>query len=157
MRWTEGLERASRAVLWLVIAGAVTVGIAEYVARAAAQTELVAELAATQEKLAKAAEVKDPRVTRLPSTVVGQALTGFSVDRGEGYVTFTNASAQTGQVCLRGAVTSSVGASESLDGCSFVEPFTTVTMTLRFARRDMERVCGSKSECEFSMKDASAQ
>jgi hypothetical protein len=73
----------------------------------------------------------------------------------EGAMTFTNTTAKSGYLCLKGVAThAKTGAtSESIAACREIKPFdSNVSMAFKFAG-DLYKACPQEGDCQFTTRD----
>jgi hypothetical protein len=156
----EHVERVARTALWIALTlatVAVPVGMArsqfaEAEARAKlAEDKTVAELKNARDKIAELSKPRDPDL--FPMSYVGTYLGWLVNGTSEGFMLFTNTSARTGVLCLKGVATNTkTGAiSESIPACREIKPFdSNVRLDFKFAGGDLHKTCPQDGDCRFS-------
>jgi hypothetical protein len=158
----DNVERIARTALWIALALAVIavpIGVfrnqsAEAALRAEwkiAEAALRVELKSAEEKLAEMSKPKEPALFPLKS--VGMYLGRLEYASAEGSIVFTNTTAKSGYLCLKGVATNvkTRATAESIAACREIKPFdSNVNMTFKFAGGDLYKACPQVGDCQFS-------
>jgi hypothetical protein len=160
MEMIDRLEKVGRLILWLVISAVLVIGFAvvplQLVRLSSAEASLRDDLEKARAKFDETlAEMKRPKVERLPLKGMGAYITGLNHREAVGKVWFTNVSPRSGFVCLEGVATNDETGerSTSLPSCTQVEPYATVSIQTMFAGGDLQSVCPRGGGCSFSVAE----
>ncbi len=111
-----------------------------------------AELKKADDKIADLSKPKEPEL--FPATEVGLFLSGLDYTSSEGGMTFTNASAKRGVLCLKGVAknTKTAITTDSIADCKEIKPFeSNVQLMFKFAASSLRKACPQTGDCEFSV------
>lgn len=153
----ELVEKGARALLWLALAAAVLIAALAYDDQVQLQEAGAQAARRAAEAKAKSAAVPSDQPVRLHIDSLRPVMSGLVVPQSIGKLWFTNASARSGVVCVRGhAVNEKTNQSvRSLSACARVEPYASaVTLELRFAGRELDPICPDANACRLAIEEA---